>query len=281
MEKSGFFNAMKVGDSWDRVYKAENFAEYFATFIGNGVFPNPATNLQVVSNNNDMTIILKAGRGWINGFIYINTDDLILNVDVADGVLNRIDRVVLKYDVVNREIRASVKKGAFASSPVAQVLQRDADAYELGIADICIKAGSIGIAQADITDLRLNKDLCGIVHGTVNQVDTTAIFDQYLDWLNTKKSIYDTDFTTWTNAKKKTYEDWYSSMTTSEQNQVDAIKSQFQNDFNTWFQNVKTVLSGDAAGNLYNMITAIPKVFTGTEEPTDIKTGDIWLKEVT
>ena len=30
----------------------------------------------------------------------INDDDYILTIDPADGVLNRIDRVVLRYDVV-------------------------------------------------------------------------------------------------------------------------------------------------------------------------------------
>lgn len=37
MEKSSFFNSV----SHDRTYKAEDWAEYFASFIGNGVFPRP------------------------------------------------------------------------------------------------------------------------------------------------------------------------------------------------------------------------------------------------
>lgn len=36
MEKSSFFNSV----SHDRTYKAEDWAEYFASFIGNGVFPS-------------------------------------------------------------------------------------------------------------------------------------------------------------------------------------------------------------------------------------------------
>lgn len=45
MEKSSFFNSV----SGDRVYRAEEWAEYFASFIGNGVFPVPSTSLQVVA----------------------------------------------------------------------------------------------------------------------------------------------------------------------------------------------------------------------------------------
>lgn len=170
MEKSSFFNAELIGEEYDRTYLAEDFAAYFASFIGNGVFPNPSNNLQVISNN-DMTIYLNAGKGWINGYMYANTTNLQLNITPADGVLNRIDRVVLRLDFINREVKAHIKKGTFASLPVAPSLQRDADMYELGLADIYIKAGAISITQADITDLRKNDSYCGIVHNLVQQED--------------------------------------------------------------------------------------------------------------
>lgn len=173
-ERSSFFNSV----NGDRKYKASDFAEYFNSLITNGVFPNPSTNLQVLANNN-MTVTLKAGKAWINGYFYINTDDLILPVDVADGVLNRIDRIVLKMDTVGRNITVKVKKGTFASSPVAPILQRDADVYELGIADIYIGKGITSISQANITDLRMNSTYCGIVAGAVNQIDATNLFAQY------------------------------------------------------------------------------------------------------
>ncbi len=155
MIRSGFFDSM----NGDRKYDASKFAEYFASFIGNGVFPD---SLQVISNGN-MTVTVKAGKAWINGYILINDADYILNINAADGVLNRIDRIVLRYDVVDREIRLEVKKGAFASIPVAQVLQRDTDAYELCLADISVVAGAVNISQDKIIDKRSNTELCGKV----------------------------------------------------------------------------------------------------------------------
>ena len=199
MQKSGFFNSV----NGDRKYNANFFAEYFASFIGNGVFPNPSTNLQVLSANNGYNITIKSGKGWINGYYYCNTTDYNILLDVADGVLNRIDRMVLRFNTSSRDITLQVKKGTFASSPVAPSLQRDADMYELGLADIYIKAGAISITQADITDLRLNREICGIVHGVVEQVDTTAIFNQFENWYSTTKTNYDTDITKWTKEKKK------------------------------------------------------------------------------
>ena len=259
MEKSSFFNNV----NGDRKYKASDFAEFFNSLVTNGVFPNPSTNLQVVSNG-DMTVTLKAGKAWINGYVYINTSDLILSIDTADGVYNRIDRLVLRLDTVGRAINAVVKKGEFASSPVAKTLERDADIYELGIEDIAVNKGASSITQSDITDLRMNTELCGWVDSLI-QADTTAIFNQYQDWYNTKKTAYDIDFTNWTTtkkadydswtaAKKQAYDNWYDATTSTAQTNIDNIEQQFQTDFTAWFDNIKNTLGSDIAGNLLNLI---------------------------
>ena len=188
--RSGFFNSV----SGDRKYDAKRFAEYFASFIGNGVFPNPSDNLQVISNNN-MTVTVRPGKAWINGYILVNDDDYILSIDVADGVLKRIDRIVARYDVANRGITLAVKKGIFASTPSAPALQRDEDIYELGIADILISNGAVSITQGNITDLRMNSTYCGIVTGVVDQIDATNLFAQYdaefRDWFAGLEDVLD------------------------------------------------------------------------------------------
>ncbi|WP_411680417.1 hypothetical protein [Clostridium thailandense] len=256
MEKSSFFNSV----NGDRKYKAEDFAEYFATFIGNGVFPNPSTNLQIIANN-DMTVTLKKGSAWIKGHIYINTDDLILPIDVADGVLNRIDRIVLRMDTAERAINAAVKKGSFANNPIALELQRDTDAYELALADIYIVKGAISITQSNITDLRLNSDLCGIVHGTVDQADPTAIFNQFQSWYSEKQSQYNADITDWTqqkqselyiyvNNKQSEYDAWFNNTTNDAETNISDIEAEFQSSFNEWFDSIKEQLGTDLAGNL-------------------------------
>ena len=122
MEKSSFFNSV----SHDRTYKAEDWAEYFASFIGNGVFPVPSTGLQVVAGDG-MQIAVKAGKAWINGYFYNNTSDLSLTLATADGVLNRIDRVVVRWDLTNRTITSAIKSSAYSASPSAPAVQRDAD----------------------------------------------------------------------------------------------------------------------------------------------------------
>ena len=227
MEKSSFFNAVLHGDTWDRTYLAEDFAGYFASFIGNGVFPNPSTSLQIISTNS-YNITVKQGKGWINGYYYQNTDNYNLQLDVADGVLDRIDRIVLCLDFQARAINLNVKKGTFASSPVPQTIQRDADRYEIALADIKITHGAIGINQADITDLRLNKELCGIVCAVVENVDTTSIFNQYETWLKNCE-----------NQEKQ----WFSIFT-----------SQSKEEFEAWFETIKNILGTDEAGKILDKL---------------------------
>lgn len=172
--QSGFFNSV----NGDRRYDAKWFAQYFASFIGNGVFPNPSTGLKVVEGNN-MTTIVKAGKGWINGYFIVNDGDYVLQHDIADGALKRIDRVIMRLNHLTRQIEILMKKGAFSSNPVAPALQRDMEYYELALADVLIGNGVTQITQASITDRRFNNALCGIVKGVVDEIDTTDLFAQY------------------------------------------------------------------------------------------------------
>ncbi|GCD13112.1 hypothetical protein [Clostridium tagluense] len=274
MEKSSFFNSI----NGDRKYKASDFAEFFNSLLTNGVFPNPSTNLQVINNGN-MTVTVKAGKAWVNGYCYINDSDLILPISVADGILNRIDRVVIQYNTVNRNITAKVKKGMLASSPVALMLQRDADGYELGIADIYIARGVTSIVQANITDLRMSTSYCGWVNSLI-QADTTAIFNQYLDWFTSQQSKYNGDFTTWTTAKKASYDAWYATTTSGYTTSMSASEASFQSQFNTWFRSIQSQLSGDIAGNLQAQITATTKIYRGTTAPASPTSIDFWFKQV-
>lgn len=189
MQKSSFFDSV----NGDRKYSAKEMALYFSSFIGNGIFPNPASTLQVLSKDG-MQITVKSGKAWINGYFYMNTDDLTLTLDHADGVLKRKDRVVLRWSLSERSIELAIRKGVYSSSPVSPDIQRDHDVYELALCDILVTTGALDIKQSDITDLRYGP-LCGIVSGTVTQIDTMGLFAQYdaifYEWYNRISHILD------------------------------------------------------------------------------------------
>lgn len=229
MEKSSFFNS--VGG--DRVYKAEEWAEYFGSFIGNGVFPIPSNGLQVEANSS-AGVVIRAGRAWINGYFYFNTDDLNVKLNTADGVLNRIDRIVIRWDLAARTISAEVKSSAPSNNPTTPALQRDADAYELCLADVYVRAGSTAVLQSDITDQRYNSGLCGVVKGTVDQIDASMLAKQFNDY-------------------------------------AELFKQETKLDFEAWFEEIRGILSEDLAGSL---ALAVDDINRSKGQPGGIATLD-------
>jgi hypothetical protein len=259
MEKSSFFNSV----SGDRTYKAEDWASYFASFIGNGVFPVPSTGLQVVVNDG-MTVTVKAGKAWINGYFYTNTSDLSITLATADGQLKRIDRIVIRWDLTSRTISAQVKSSAFSASPTAPALQRDADIYELALADILVPAGATAITQGNITDQRLNTELCGIVAGVVQQIDTTAFNTQLQAWFEEYKdlSLQDyNDLKSYMGSLKLLGDGQYAALETY----MSTFKQNAQADFDEWMQGLENILDENAAGNLLNLINALDSRVTMLE----------------
>lgn len=210
---SGFFDAVdQGGGNYDRVYSAATFAHYFSLLVKNGVFPDPSTGMQVkASSNPDMHVSVQPGSGWVNGY-YITVEDNApeqLTIPTANPSLSRIDSVIMGLNYVDREIQLYIKSGAVSASPSAVSLQRDNDLYELELAQITVGAGVASISQSSIVDMRQNTPRCGIVAGTINQIDTTDLFAQYDDA------------------------------------------------FQTWFEGIKTQLSGDIATNLQNQINTL------------------------
>lgn len=225
-EKSAFFNAKLDSDTgaYDRTYLAEDFAAYFSRFISNGVFPNPSTGLQVVAAENpNMTVILNPGYAYINGYTYENTENYTFNIDVADGVLGRFDAIFIRYDLANREIKAYKAKGIPSAAPVAPTPLRTEDYWDLCVAIIHVDGGITKIDQSLIEDTRMNTTLCGIVHGIVDQIDTTTLYNQIQQDLNNFQTINEAAFTSWfndINAKLGT------EPATNLQNQIDALDPQ-------------------------------------------------------
>ena len=210
---SGFFDAVDQGDgNYDRVYSAATFAHYFSLLVKNGVFPDPSTGMQVkASTNPDMHVSVQPGSGWVNGYYITVPDDSPeqLTVPTANPSLSRIDSVIMGLNYVQREIQLYIKSGAISASPSAVTLQRDSNLYEMELAQITVSAGMASISQSSITDMRSNTSRCGIVAGTIDQIDTTDLFAQY------------------------------------------------DSAFQTWFEDIKTQLSGDIATNLQNQINEL------------------------
>lgn len=252
-EKSSFFNSV----SGDRKYAAEDWAAYFASFVSNGVFAEPSNSLQVVIATG-MGISIKAGSGFINGYYYRNTTDLSKTIAVADGIYNRIDRIVLRWSLVNRLMSIAVLQGTPASTPTAPALTRSAEVYEIALADIYIGAGVTSIAQSNITDKRADSALCGFVTGVIDQFDFSTMTTQFDAFFAEYEQRISDEFDYFVSLGQSRYDSLDATM--------DAFEASAQANFNEWFANLQYVLDGDVAGHLQNEIDAMEGVVNAAVE---------------
>lgn len=176
--QSYFFNAVESGGTYDRIYNAEDVTSYLDKLVGNGVFPNPSTNLQVRAASG-MDVIVGAGQGWINGHKMINNADLTLTVSASDVLLGRIDAVIFYVDLDTRTMGIEIKTGTLAATPVAPSMVRTNTRYEMCLAQISVPKQATAISTSMITDTRGNSNLCGYVQGLIQQVDSTTLFEQF------------------------------------------------------------------------------------------------------
>lgn len=196
--KSYFFNAVLDDGVYDRIYNAEDMTSYLNLLVGNGVFPNPSTNLQV-SAGTGMQVIVAAGSGWINGHKIINTADLALTVTASDVVLNRIDAVIFYVDLTTRTMGIEMKDGTASATPTAPTMTRTSTRYEMCLAQVKVNKQITAITAAMITDTRMNSAICGYVQGLIQQVDTSSLWSQqqaqFEEWMEGVSGQFD-DFKT-------------------------------------------------------------------------------------
>ena len=143
-----------------------------------------------------MAVQVSDGTGWLadkNGlgcvwWIDVNASSgspLALEIDAANAVYNRIDRVIVEWTTPNYTDLPVVRvlKGTFATKAVAPALTNDSTTRQISLAKISIKAGTTEITAADITDERLDEAVCGLVTDRVN-VDTKTINAQVMALIN-------------------------------------------------------------------------------------------------
>lgn len=250
--------------SGDRKYSAEDWAAYFALFLSNGVFYSSADKLKVTAYEG-MKVKVGRGAGFIAGRMYMLEADTTITLDTADGALNRIDRIVLRCDYTNRLITIAVKKGSYSASPTAPELTRDADAYELALADVYVAAGVVTITTANITDQRINTNLCGIVTGLVEQADTQEIFDEFYAYLQEFKQTTQVDIEAWTLEQQQAYITWYTQQQEAFNTWYNSHTTAWQQEFTVWFDEVQGMLEGDVATNLTNRVIKLEERAAGLE----------------
>lgn len=156
-------------------------------------------NLSVTANG-DMTVSVSDGEGWLandkaDGTAFWNDtkeqtgSELQLTIPLPDAILPRIDRIVVSWDTVDYAVkpRIEVLKGTAASTPSAPALTNNGLLRQISLAQISVAAAASKIAASDITDERLDADVCGLVTDWIS-VDTAPMQAQFEDLLQKVKT---------------------------------------------------------------------------------------------
>ena len=205
-----FYNSVNQ----DRVYDADSFSDWLKKFFITGVFKD---EMQVTAAGG---MYVQVGSGYVNvGGKVMNFDQSTLTVGTADSRYYRIDSVIVERNDTDRQFYLKIVPGGTGteSSVTGVTPTRSGGIYQLVLARIKVKPGATYITQQDITDTRADSTLCGIVAGTVEQMDFEQFSAQFADYF-------------------------------------DSFKTGRQADFDAWFAHIQEVLDEDTAGHLMNEI---------------------------
>ena len=179
---------MKRGDCLAIVAFPLDNTEYTASAMGaflatrtRGVYS--ADDSLAVTANGNMTVTVGPGLAWLKaadywGLAVCSEAAATLTVPTAGSSAKRMDAVCLRLDKTGNKAELIVKPGTPAAMPVLPPLQRNDSYDEIYLASISLAAGAVAVSAADITDLRLNEDYCGLMRDGVTGIPTAQLSAQ-------------------------------------------------------------------------------------------------------
>jgi hypothetical protein len=143
-----------------------------------------------------MAVTVSDGLGWManagkDGVVWWIDNEatsgakLQLSIDPADGVLNRIDRIIVEWRTTNYVDYPEVKvlKGKTSSRATAPALTNNSIIRQISLARINIAAGTTAITASMVTDERLDPSVCGLVTESIS-IDTSTMNKQFNELLS-------------------------------------------------------------------------------------------------
>ena len=211
---SGFYDAVNN----DRTYSAEDMNRPYKRLVANGVFATPqgtpSTDLQVAAAIGAMDISVNTGDGIFADKWFANPSIITITVPNNTGIVPRMDSVIIQIDLrqSGRVGNIVYRTGTPASRPSAPAINQVANVTEYRLANVYVAAGANTINDDAITDLR-GSSSCPWVTALIQQVDTSALFNQ---WQTAYQMFYDNataDYNEYTEEQRQAWEDFISGLT--------------------------------------------------------------------
>lgn len=233
---SGFFNSL----NHDRKYDTRQISQIFDGIIEDGVYMNIYNQFKVTASEG-LVIQVDTGRSWFNHAWTLNDSILLRTLDPAEILFDRIDAVVIRIDhteAVRSGDIIEIVKGTPSANPVRPTLQNGPETFQHPLAYITVPAEATAITQENITNM-VGTSECPFVTGAAQGMNIDMLISQWQsqwnNWFNKTTSNGETDLKNW--------------------------MDQTQFEFNTWFEELQTILDGDVAANLTKEVLALKDKF--------------------
>jgi hypothetical protein len=152
-QRSRFFDS----SAGDRVYTSDAWAQVIAALQSTGIVPGLVDELLVhESSPAALSVRVKLGTALILGYYFeVYAAEETLALAAADATNPRIDRIVARRSLANREVALAVLTGTPAASPTAPALTTNVSGtYEIPLAQVLVAALATSVVDANITDER-------------------------------------------------------------------------------------------------------------------------------
>lgn len=202
--RSGFFNSM----NGDRRYDSVDISLLFDGLISDGVYATFGNGF-IVSALSGMNITVGTGRAWFNHTWSYNDSVMILAVEQAELILDRIDTVVLEVNVTDSVRMNTIKilKGTPSSTPVPPTLTNAAGVYQYPYADIYVASNVTSISNGNITN-RIGTTACPFVTGIIETLDASLLFQTWDANYDAFELANQGTFDAWIAAAQSTFDTW-------------------------------------------------------------------------
>lgn len=270
---------------FDRAESSDFLALFISSIISDGVLASPGDCFQVVAGEG-MNLKVRPGFGIIKGRFAYDENEFRITIPAASVTNKRIDRVILRANYLLRKCEIIIRQGVVASNPVPPELIRPeaGDYYELCLATVQVNARQTVITQSSITDTRLDSKVCGLVTQVIDHLDTSVFYAQlnqfYTEYVNKANTSYEefrtrveswfttlkqektsqlnqllADFEKMMETSQTEFEDWFTGNTNN-----------WEEEWTTWFNNLKEQLTDNAVTNLQSQIGILKNLKTTAKD---------------
>lgn len=226
----------------DRKYNAEQMSAIFDGLINDGIYLSIGTAF-VVEASTGNEIIVGKGRAWFNSTWVYNDAPLSMTLEESELILDRYDAVVIEInrnDAV-REGTVKVIKGTPSREPVYPTLITTGDIHQYPLAYVYRTSNNETVTQADIINM-VGSEQTPFVTGIVETLELDVLLQQWQKELELFISNNTNDFNTWYDGMKQMMSDSmdeFSLWAANEKQKFETWSEAEQTEFENWSENQK------------------------------------------